>query len=217
MKHRKPFAAVLGCLSVYVILSSGCTKDDPDPLTSIRVDETIALTGLSDEVRVYRTELNVPHIFARSALDRYRTMGFIMAKDRYAQIDLGRRVGQGRIGELVGSFGEEIDRQTRNRGLAEVAKRLWDAMSETRKAEFDAFASGINDYIRAVQAGTYEAPEEFDILRGLVGVSKPEDLMEPLSGEDLMGMTAVVVSRLGFEDSEIARTERLETLPTLFD
>ena len=84
-------------------------------------------------MRVYRTELNVPHIFARSALDRYRTMGFIMAKDRYAQIDLGRRVGQGRIGELVGSFGEEIDRQTRNRGLAEVAKRLWDAMSETRK------------------------------------------------------------------------------------
>ena len=217
MKNTKPLAVALSCLSVFVILSSACTKDDPDPLTSIRVDETITLTGLSDEVRVYRTELNVPHIFARSALDRYRTMGFIMAKDRYAQIDLGRRVGQGRIGELVGSFGEEIDRQTRNRGLAEVAKRLWEAMSETRKAEFDAFASGINDYIRAVQAGTYEAPEEFDILRGLVGVSKPEDLMEPLSGEDLMGMTAVVVSRLGFEDSEIARTERLETLPTLFD
>ena len=39
--------------------------------------------------------------------------------------------------------------------------------------------------------------------------------MEPLSGEDLMGMTAVVVSRLGFEDTEIARTER--RIPTLFD
>ena len=68
-----------------------------------------------------------------------------------------------------------------------------------------------------MKAGNYDAPKEFDILRGLVGVSKPEDLMEPLSGEDLMGMTAVVVSRLGFEDTEITVTERRNSLDTVFD
>ena len=196
--------------------AAGCDDDSVDALEAIAIDDTIRLNGLSAPVRVYRTELNVPHIFASNPLDRYRVMGFIMAKDRYAQIDLGRRVGQGRIGELVGSFGEEIDRQTRNRGLAEVARRLWASMSESRRAEFEAFASGINDYIAEVKAGNFEAPEEFDILRGLVGVSKPEDLMEPLSGEDLMGMTAVVVSRLGFEDTEITVTERRNSLDTLF-
>ncbi|MEC8049771.1 MAG: penicillin acylase family protein, partial [Myxococcota bacterium] len=197
--------------------AASCDDDSVDALEAISIDETIRLNDLSAPVRVYRTELNVPHIYATNALDRYRVMGFIMAKDRYAQIDLGRRVGQGRIGELVGSFGEEIDRQTRNRGLAEVARRLWASMSESRRAEFEAFASGINDYIAEVKEGKYDAPEEFDILRGLVGVSKPEDLMEPLSGEDLMGMTAVVVSRLGFEDTEITVTERRNSLDSLFE
>ena len=99
--------------------AAGCDDDSVDALEAIAIDDTIRLNGLSAPVRVYRTELNVPIFFASNPLDRYRVMGFIMAKDRYAQIDLGRRVGQGRIGELVGSFGEEIDRQTRNRGLAE--------------------------------------------------------------------------------------------------
>lgn len=216
----KSKSEILGSRALFILLALqlvGCGKDATSALESIPVDETVQISGLSAEVRVYRSELNVPHIFAKNPLDRYRVMGFIMAKDRYAQIDLGRRVGQGRVAELVGSFGEEIDRQTRNRGLAEVSRRLWNAMSQERKAEFDAFASGINDYIEAVQAGTYEAPEEFDILRGLVGVSKPETLMEPITGEDLMGMTAVVVSRLGFEDSEIAVTETLQSLETLFE
>ena len=44
------------------------------------------------------------------------------------------------------TFGEEIDRRTRNRGLAEVARRLWASMSN-RRAEFEGIRVGINDYI----------------------------------------------------------------------
>ena len=58
-------------IAVFVILGTMACEDDPvDALQAIPVDETLQISGLSAPVRVYRTELNVPHIFATNALVR---------------------------------------------------------------------------------------------------------------------------------------------------
>ena len=61
---------------------------------------TETLPGLSAEVRVWRDHFGVPHIFAASMDDAARTLGYTHASERMFQMDIMRRVGQGRMAEI---------------------------------------------------------------------------------------------------------------------
>ena len=60
------------------------------------------LAGLSAEVRVWRDGYGVPHIFAASMDDAARTLGYAHASERMFQMEILRRVGQGRMAEIQG-------------------------------------------------------------------------------------------------------------------
>ena len=96
------------------------------------------------------TEMNIPHIYAENELDLYRVQGFVMARDRYVQFELGRRFGQGIVSELLGTIGLPIDQQSRGRGMRHIAHRLWSSANEGQRAKIEAFAQGINAFIREV-------------------------------------------------------------------
>ena len=64
---------------------------------------TERLPGLSSETRVWRDTYGVPHIFAGSMDDAARALGYLHASERMFQMDIVRRVGQGRMSEIRGS------------------------------------------------------------------------------------------------------------------
>ena len=48
----------------------------------------IELQGLEAEVKVYRDEYGIPHIYAKNEHDLYLATGYLMAQDRLWQMDL---------------------------------------------------------------------------------------------------------------------------------
>ncbi|GMW00995.1 MAG: hypothetical protein AMXMBFR84_21320 [Candidatus Hydrogenedentota bacterium] len=114
------------------------------------VKGSLRVPGIHGEVEVLRDGHGVPHIYAGSQRDLFFAQGFVQAQDRFWQMDLFRRYGRGTIGELVGRREEIVtqDIYYRTIGLyrsAEEEVRLLDA--DTR-AMFEAFAEGVNAYLR---------------------------------------------------------------------
>src|SRR5918996_685350 len=93
----------------------------------------IGLSGLKAPIEVLRDRHGVPHIFAASLQDAHFALGFVHAQDRLWQMEMNRRVGSGRLAEVLGPAALETDRFMRTlglRGVAEANLRHYDA--ETR-------------------------------------------------------------------------------------
>ena len=71
----------------------------------------------------------VPHIFARSQQDAYFALGYVHARDRMWQMDLNRRIGAGRLSELIGSAGLRFDRLMRVLGFQASAEASIQALA----------------------------------------------------------------------------------------
>ncbi len=74
------------------------------------------LPGLSAEVHVWRDGYGVPHIFAASMDDAARALGYVHASERLFQMELQRRVGQGRLAEVFGADRLDVDKFIRTLG-----------------------------------------------------------------------------------------------------
>ncbi|RPI04188.1 MAG: penicillin acylase family protein, partial [Ignavibacteriae bacterium] len=122
---------------------------------------TINVSGLSEEVKVYRDEYGVPHIFAQSEYDAFYTVGYVHAQDRLWQMELVRRAGQGRLSEVLGEPALQIDKMFHTLGLRRNAQNLARALDDDTRRALQAYADGINEYIRS-HSGKY--PVEFDML-----------------------------------------------------
>ena len=72
----------------------------------------IALSGLTDEVTVYRDERGMPHLYAGNEHDLYLATGYIMAQERLWQMDLIRRATTGRLSEIFGEDYKGFDGST---------------------------------------------------------------------------------------------------------
>src|SRR5689334_11306510 len=73
-------------------------------------DGSVAIGGLHEPVEVIRDEWGVPHVYARNIDDLFVAQGFVVAQDRLWQMELGRRLAEGRLSELVGEEGYAHDR-----------------------------------------------------------------------------------------------------------
>lgn len=98
-------------------------------------------------VRVLFDELAVPHVFADGWNDAYFTIGYLHARDRLWQMEMQRRVGQGRVAEILGNRASDLDRFMRTLGLYHAAENSLRALSgETRQA-LQSYARGVNQYL----------------------------------------------------------------------
>src|SRR6185437_13280744 len=62
----------------------------------------LKLQGLLSPVTVLRDPWGVPHIYAQNQHDLFFAQGFVTAQDRLFQMELWKRVGQGRLAEVLG-------------------------------------------------------------------------------------------------------------------
>ncbi|MFQ5984339.1 MAG: penicillin acylase family protein [Alphaproteobacteria bacterium] len=127
-----------------------------------RYDGTIPLPGLESPVAVLRDARAVPHIFARSTEDAYFGLGFVHAQDRLWQMEFRRRLGAGRLAEVLGPRLVHTDRFMRALGLDRAAAKSLAFLDEVSLKALTAYAAGVNAYL-ATRRGAL--PPEFVLLR----------------------------------------------------
>ena len=127
-----------------------------------QVDGAIQVAGLSAPVEIARDDRGVPTIRAASLNDAYFAIGFAHAQDRLFQMELMRRVGAGRLAELVGAPGVPTDKLMRTLGFYRTAEAEVAAASPALKAVLDAYAAGVNAFLNQRRGAL---PLEFQLLR----------------------------------------------------
>lgn len=104
------------------------------------------LAGLETPVGVIFDENAIPHINAQSMPDAMQTLGFIHARERLWQMEFLRRVGQGRLSEVVGNATVDTDIFLRTLDIASAAERSYNKLQPKTKQALIAYAKGVNAY-----------------------------------------------------------------------
>lgn len=120
-----------------------------------------AVPGLSKAVEVWRDDDGVPHIFAESLRDAWFALGFVHAQDRMWQMEFTRRLGAGRLAEVVGRPALKADRFFRTLGLYRLAMAQSETLSPGTRGALEAYAAGINAWMTHRKA---VLPPEFMLL-----------------------------------------------------
>lgn len=126
-----------------------------------KLDGEIRLAGLDAGVRVIRDKHGVPHIFAGDLKDAARTLGYLHAQDRFFQMDITRRVLQGRLAETIGPRGLPLDRLYRTLDLAGRGRASYAVLPDGLKAHMQAYADGVNAWL---QTSGQALPLEYTLL-----------------------------------------------------
>ena len=189
------------------------TQTDPAQAAVLGVKQTgeFTLPGLSAPVQVLRTENNIAHIYASNRKDLMHAAGFVLARDRFFQMELARRLGTGTLTELLGDAALSTDMDARATGSAFVADNILKRLTPAQKDVFEGFAAGINDYIDQAVAGKLQVPSEIDLAGGLLG-GTPATLMKKWDARAVAGAAAAIFYNLGFETDDIGRTQHLAAL-----
>ncbi len=118
------------------------------------------LHGLEQPVEILRDSLGVPHVWAGSLADAVFAQGYLHATDRLWQLEMFRRVAQGRLSELFGEETLDADRFLRALGLARAGRET--AVSDGTRGLVEAYVRGVN----VAMAGSRGLlPPEFVLLR----------------------------------------------------
>ena len=181
--------------------------DEAALILGVELMDEFRVDGLDGEVHVVRTEVDVPHIYASTEHDLYFATGFVMARDRYIEFELGSRLSLGTLSELLGSLTLDVDLESRGVGTAFVADRILETISPEGLEVLQAYADGVNAWQDALREGLVPAPTELTVLGSLAGVADPVSILRPATVRSVAGFAAYVVyiSSHGFED--VVRTE----------
>lgn len=154
------------------------------------MDGTLRLAALEAPVTVVRDSRGIPHITAQNIHDLYVAQGYVMAQDRLWQMDLMRRLGEGRLAEVFGPVALETDRKNRALGLGRTAAAEAARLDPREAVLLEAFSAGVNGYIGTHR---YRWPPEFWLLR-----YQPE----PWQPRDSLALAAYMYQVLasGYED-----------------
>ncbi len=142
-----------------------------------KTDGNVQVPGLEDRVEVFRDAMGVPHIYASNLHDLFFTQGYVHAQDRFWQMEFSRRVGSGRISELLGEATLEQDRFIRTVGWHRSAAQELELLDSSELSILEAYSAGVNAYIneRPGRLGL-----EFALL-GLTGVDYEPEPWTPLN------------------------------------
>ncbi|HEX8904039.1 MAG TPA: penicillin acylase family protein, partial [Longimicrobiaceae bacterium] len=142
----RKLAYVLGGLVLLVVLLAvgarwyvGRAEADPTR------DAVVA--GLHGRVEVWRDSLGVPHVWADDEEDLFRAVGYVHAQDRLWQMELFRRVADGRMAEVLGPQLVKTDRFLRTLGMGRAAAENERTLDAASRRLIQAYADGVNAWI----------------------------------------------------------------------
>ena len=122
----------------------------------------VVLAGLAAPVEIARDRDGMVRIRARTDRDAYFALGFVHAQDRLWQMEFQRRLGAGRLAEILGPRALASDRFMRVLGLRRLAERSLANLAPGTRAALAAYSAGVNGFL-AGHRGAW--PPEFVALR----------------------------------------------------
>lgn len=135
------------------------------------VDGTARVRGLAAPATIARDRWGVPRITATSRLDLARAIGFVHAQERFFQMDLQRRQPAGELSALVGAVALPLDRANRIHRFRAVAAQVLSRLPDDTRAEFEAYADGVNAGVQSLRT----RPFEYAVLRSALEPWRAED------------------------------------------
>ncbi|MBO6542399.1 MAG: penicillin acylase family protein [Alphaproteobacteria bacterium] len=149
-------AAILSLAGLLVMDRYGAAQRSVDTH-----EGSLALAGIKEPVDIVRDENGIPHLFGRSEEDVSFALGVAHAQDRLWQMELFRRVGQGRLAEILGRPALPADRYLRTLGLYRLAEDTFPHLGTDTQAMLQSYANGVNAYL---DKRTHPLPPEFLFL-----------------------------------------------------
>jgi len=169
-----------------MLLLAGCAG-----LNRYPVDGSLVLDGLDEQVNVVRDEKGMAYIHAATMDDAMLALGYVTAQDRLFQMTLTRLFAEGRISELAGEKGLELDIRNRTLGFHRHAIAHARILASEERRLFQNYVDGIN---ASIATGTASLPLEFK----LAGISP-----EPWKIEDCLAIYYL----MGWDMSANLKTE----------
>ncbi len=120
----------------------------------------LRVTGSVDTIRISRDAHGVTMIEAKSDRDAFYAMGFAHAQDRLWQLEIQRRMVQGRLSEVFGKETINQDIWFRTLDLYNQSQSAWMALSDEAQASLTAYKAGVNGWL----AQGHQLPIEFTVL-----------------------------------------------------
>ena len=155
-------ALKLGLLLVVLVVAFGYYAVDRLRTGPEIRSETLTLDGLREPVEVLYDSMGVPHIFASSLDDLFFAQGHVHATHRLWQMEVSRRVLQGRLSEIYGPATLDSDRFLRTIGLEEAAVAGTPSPDAPIYHQMERYAEGVN---AAIDSWGGVLPPEFVLLR----------------------------------------------------
>jgi penicillin amidase len=164
------FAYVLGLLIVGLIVLGIVFIRRTVPKNS----GSLTVHGIKNPVQIERDSFGVPNIYGETDEDTFFGFGYAQAEDRMFQMDMVLRIGQGRLSEILGHRGVQIDTWSRTIGFGRIGKEMLKVTSPKTRALLTAYTSGVNAYI---DAHSGNPGFEFDALKSQPLHWRPEDCL----------------------------------------
>ena len=115
----------------------------------------LTLKGPQEDIEVLYDNYGVPHIYAASETDAYFALGYVHAQDRLFQMEILRRLGGGRLAEILGPELIEADVFFRSLGINEVAIRSVEHFNRSKDTPWHkaamAYLNGLNPILYPIK------------------------------------------------------------------
>ena len=119
-------------------------------------DQVIAIDGLEGPVSVYFDQQGILHAQCGSDADCFAVEGYFHAAHRFAQMDLRRRLGRGRVSALAGGIALPVDRFWRmmmtDREGTPLEERILAQADDQTRAALEAYSLGVNAWLADLAA-----------------------------------------------------------------
>lgn len=161
MKRLRLIVGVTSLVLIILIVSTILFLRSVGTSSLPKEDGTEDIKGIGGLVKIERDSSGIPYIYANSDSDAYFALGFVHAQDRLFQMEMYRRVGEGRLSEIFGSSTIDIDRLFRTLRFNEMAESLLVSISPESRNILRWYSSGVNAYIKTAKA----LPVEFAFLK----------------------------------------------------
>ncbi len=198
--HRRVVGILFALLATTTASHYGCGSDPDTPTPSqpnypkdeidgLPVAKKLSLGAILNEpVRVVRDDRGMVHVYGRNLHDTFVGEGYMMARDRAPQMELLRRVAEGRLAGALGGLRADLanrDLSMRAMGLHRTAKLAYAAMKpeSLERQILDGFAAGVTAYFREIRNGDKGIPNGWTAIA-------------PALYEDWTGVDSLAIGRL---------------------
>ncbi|MBZ0231588.1 MAG: penicillin acylase family protein [Deltaproteobacteria bacterium] len=202
------FALLLTSIALFTAAAACGDNDDP-PLPPA---EDVQLSGLDGPVEVLVDDRGIPHIYGTTVHDVLVVEGYLMAKDRFAQMEFIRRNVTGRLAEVAGALSPGLvddDRENRFLGFARTGREIYESLPADAPSRLmaEAFVDGINQYIdRVIEADGYVTTRGNEALALITG----SGFFGHWDPADIFALARFQAWNLSYDaGSDIARTAEL--------